>query len=590
MKSYTIQLFIVLFLISHVSKAQDSFFRASTNSEFEIDEETREAMTRFTTSEDKTTNINRSYVFNIEEDIFNKRTISFQIEGTTISASLLKQNVRGGNGDFTWFGKTSNGQGIFFRIKNGSVVSYFSINGFNYVLTPVSGKNKMHILYEVADNDEHNECGTIGEVTRERVPSIPPPLPSLDDENCTLRLLVATTPSVRNARTDFEIRNRINTRIDYANMAYILSGIDLTVELAVLVSTNYQEVTTSSGDGNIFQDLTNFRNGSGVLQIVHEYRERYQTDLNMLLTNTDTPGSDGMGTIVGLANGLQGAPFLTNAARGFSVLGQNAFVFGTNVTTFTHELGHNQGAFHDNNSPNPSFARGFRSDASSESTIMAVFQTGFSRIQYFSNPNISVSGVTIGTSSRNNARRLNNTGRFIRGYRIVPVNNNLDNEIIPSGFISNHLGKNTVSTTGSTITYRNGSVGEIRASEEVILSPGITIESGSEFRAYIDRESCLVNTRSNIEVEVPSSQVLDETIKTVSLFPNPAQDILHIESDEDIIGIEIMSQIGVLKERRESFIDPRKGEFDVSRYKTGIYFIVITFKDGSTLNKTMIKK
>ncbi len=168
---------------------------------------------------------------------------------------------------------------------------------------------------------------------------------------------------------------------------------------------------------------------------------------------------------------------------------------------------------------------------------------------------------------------------------------NCQEEITVSNTVTTSQNNQAFSQLNVRSRINNGASATYKAGETVILEPNFHARPGSTVSVSIGE--CTFSTRdsetkdrfTNREVEN-----VDALEKVVSLYPNPVQDILHVESDTDMVSIEITNQIGVLKERRNTFLDSRKGVFDVSDYKTGIYFMVITFKDGSTLKKTMIKK
>jgi len=602
MKSFTIQLFIALVTFSQFSKAQTVFFQVSEKSNSQIEKEALEVMQRFSSL--KRFSINKSYVFKINTDIYNKQKISFIINGKSFSANLIKQNSRDNKNDFTWFGETTDNQGVFFKVKDGTVSSSFNLNGKNYKITPVSKTNKTHILFDITYIDEDIDCDTkVGNA--ERVITIFPPPPNpfpIDrDAGCTLRLLVAVTPELKNQVPDFA--NFISDRIETTNLSYIMSQIDLTVELAALIEVPYVEAINPNPDpprtGDNEVDLNRFRNGTNGLGLAHTYREIYQTDVQILITGTDDPSSDGR------AFDVPEGFFQFNDDNAFAILGERGLT--NRPFTFTHEIGHLQGARHDNDGGNPSFARGFVNGTviNSRRSIMAVAGQGAPvecnfpffpcRETLFSNPDIiGPNGTPFGNGGRNNARRIRDTHIFLRNYRVVPDNLFLQSETIEDDFISNHLARNIIHTNNSNIFYEAGSEGRMRAANEIILSPGVIIEEGSDFRAYIDTESCIVNRRiDNNSIEgtaIIEQESNEDFILEMDIYPNPTKNILHLILSKKIENsiIEIFDfNSGTLVQKKE-YQNSKTIELNLSNLPNGIYILKLSHENG-IITKQIIK-
>ena len=146
-------------------------------------------------------NINKIYRgLKINTDIFNSKDIFFTIENKKISAKLLKKNVRGKD-DFTWFGKTNEGFGVFFYVKNGKVTSKFDVGNYSYTLIPLNKNN--HMLIEFNDTNV-GYCGNEFDLnSNEKLKKLSIIQSVFNDDECTLRILIATTPTSR-----IEIINR----------------------------------------------------------------------------------------------------------------------------------------------------------------------------------------------------------------------------------------------------------------------------------------------------------------------------------------------------------------------------------------------
>jgi hypothetical protein len=162
--------------------------------------------------------------------------------------------------------------------------------------------------------------------------------------------------------------------------------------------------TESTSFNTILQDLQ--RNNDGKMDNVHALRNQYGADcVAMLCANTQ---------YCGLAY-LMTSPSASFATWAFSVTNYSCM---QNSQTLAHELGHNMGSSHDPQNANTgaySYSFGFRTANNQYRTIMAYSPgTGIDR---FSSPNVVYNGFTMGTSSQDNVRSLNNTASFVSDWR-----------------------------------------------------------------------------------------------------------------------------------------------------------------------------
>ncbi|MDV7698141.1 peptide-N-glycosidase F-related protein [Chryseobacterium soli] len=76
-------------------------------------------------------------------------------------------------------------------------------------------------------------------------------------------------------------------------------------------------------------------------------------------------------------------------------------------------------------------------------------------------------------------------------------------------------------------------------------------------------------------------------IKTidVSIYPNPTSDFVTVQSKVDVISLAVFSADG--KKLSENY---KENRIDLSTYPTGVYFVTIALKDGTTFNHKIIKK
>jgi len=211
------------------------------------------------------------------------------------------------------------------------------------------------------------------------------------------------------------IDNAISLAFQYANHVLDNSEVNLTFRVVRKYETDYAEST----DANM--DLTAFRdNGDGIMDEVHEMRREYGADLVVLMPMT--------GAWAYLPNYDLNKP---DASFGFSVCNIGGSTYGS---TLIHELGHNLGAHHHwqqlpQRFPGPgifiysSAWRGVDEDGQWLHTVMSYDGNSFADknpsvlIPYFSNPEVIVNGVAIGSMAKeNNALTLNQTKHVIARY------------------------------------------------------------------------------------------------------------------------------------------------------------------------------
>ncbi|NVJ50671.1 MAG: pre-peptidase C-terminal domain-containing protein [Gammaproteobacteria bacterium] len=214
-----------------------------------------------------------------------------------------------------------------------------------------------------------------------------------------IRILVGYTTAAKNAVSD--IQGLIELAVAETNTGYSNSGVNATMTLAHTYELNYNE-------SNFSTDLAYFRNpNDGVMDEVHGKRDQYGADVAMIMTNVTD--------YCGLASGI-GATSSTAFAAVYHGCATGYYSFG-------HEVGHLQAARHDpNNDPTNTpyaYGHGYQYGAANWRTIMAYnCSGGCTRINWWSNPNITRGGVPMGTSTRSdNARVLNITSPTMANFK-----------------------------------------------------------------------------------------------------------------------------------------------------------------------------
>jgi hypothetical protein len=224
------------------------------------------------------------------------------------------------------------------------------------------------------------------------------------DDPGQIDVMVVWTPASRQKAGGLQaMQQLVQLGIAETNQGYRNSGISLQVRLVYSGEVNYTEAS------DIDTDLTRLiATNDGHLDQIHQLRDTWGADLVSLWAEHDD--------FCGIAS------MLSNPARpdrGFSVVARSC---ATGYYSFGHEMGHNLGATHaagDGGGPGYyPYSQGWKVNGRFR-TVMAYLGTcQCDRVNYWSNPAISYSGVPTGTATTAyNALTLNNTRGIVANYR-----------------------------------------------------------------------------------------------------------------------------------------------------------------------------
>lgn len=228
-----------------------------------------------------------------------------------------------------------------------------------------------------------------------------------------INIMVAYTAQARDAAGGTDaIRDLIDLSVAETNMAYENSKIWQRVKLVKTVEVDYQE------SGYFEEDLMRLSAETDQhMDAIHRLRRLYQADLVSLFVS-DANGY-GESKWCGLGNQLNSVNIADFTPSGFNVVKLGCL----SNYTFTHELGHNMGAGHEeaNESSNGiyDYSHGYWDPEYSFRTIMAYdCPTGCVRLPYFSNPNVEYDDKATGVeNSADNALTLNSTKEEVIQFR-----------------------------------------------------------------------------------------------------------------------------------------------------------------------------
>ena len=215
-----------------------------------------------------------------------------------------------------------------------------------------------------------------------------------------------------------DIHDVITTSVLKANEVMTNSGTQIHFNVVYEHLTNYVE-TNSSLDLNRITSTSD-----GYMDEVHDLRNAFYADVIVFVPKVSYTG---------------GVSWLLNDENGFSqdnhAVALSRVQQTSNTYTVVHEIGHNMGCGHHANQlvePGPGlhgYASGWRGIIGSDKkcTVMTYEDGSYFadnqahvRIPYFSSPDLTVGGTTIGSSTENNALTLKKTKTAVAAYRTRP--------------------------------------------------------------------------------------------------------------------------------------------------------------------------
>ncbi len=469
-----------------------------------------------------------------------------------------------------------------FLYKNKTLRGYFNVNNKIYELKPI--EEKLHILFsinkaEIRDEDCSLNTFEIIEKSEKKEKSNNKLLSTLIE--CHTNILVAYTPEAYDVRGGVsDINDDIKLAVQLANESYENSQINQRVNLVRTVLTNYMESHTTQvaylkyhGNQQFPTDLIRLQNkNDGYMDELHSLREIYSADMVVLIVGNS--GFAGVGRVI----------YAEAKEEAFCMVEANGTYLTSNYT-FAHELGHLMGARHDygahNNYYNIPFAygHGFCYSPGSWRTIMSYNSCGASRINYWSNPNVTYGGVAMGTTSReDNARVLDETEIEMKNLVVTPTNYYMtDDNIVDEYDIADLVAFEKLDVESTYIIEPNAEV-TFRAGNEIRIGPGFQAKSGSEFHAFIDNVNCSSSSKQSFE---NSENVINYSDK-LTLSPNPTSGkaLATVEIGErSICSLVLLDNLGkeVIVIFKDKELSPGTYQYDLEsdNLSSGVYLCVL---------------
>lgn len=224
-----------------------------------------------------------------------------------------------------------------------------------------------------------------------------------EDAPAVINVLVAYTPAAEKAAGD--IKQMIRLAVEESNQSYKGSHVRLELRLTEAVRVNHKETPVAAG--GMMNDLKLLAGkGDGVMDELHQIRDRTKSDIVVLMENIDE--ACGVANAIGASPGTAFALVATECATGYY--------------SFGHEIGHLLGVRHDvaaDKTPAPfPFGHGYVTPQWRD--IMGYGQAcnNCKREKIWSNPGIQHRGRPAGVARESDtARVLNITGMIVSGFR-----------------------------------------------------------------------------------------------------------------------------------------------------------------------------
>jgi hypothetical protein len=321
-----------------------------------------------------------------------------------VTATTARKEVRSDR-DYTWYGTLAGttGQAILV-VHDGKVTGSINSGTETYKVTPLGDGQHAIIKFDASRLPPEHPPSFIERERRGDAAPIPQQPRDLAPDAAPIQIdvLVAYTPSA--AAQVADIAALVQLAVDEANQSYVNSKINQQLRLVYSYQVNYNEAGKSYD--TIVADLAGKSDGN--MDEIHQLRDQYGADLVALIVNQSA--------FCGMADAIMATEDKAFAAVYYSC--------ATGYYSFAHELGHLMGARHDpanDPSTNPfAYGHGFQEGTAAWRTIMA-YQCASkpcTRLQYWSNPNVSYGGGPMGSAAtHDNARVLNQTAATVAAFR-----------------------------------------------------------------------------------------------------------------------------------------------------------------------------
>ncbi len=357
---------------------------------------------------------------NVHTDLIWSDALTLNLFDDVTVTAVRDRIIDNVKGNTTWIGHVEGEQDsdVFLTVRGKTMSGSIQIGQDLYEIE-TKGNNKHDITQVDPDkNPPHSHSKTVedfiaaGGEAASSPTSTANATTSAATAGTIIDLMVIYTPKAKtNASGQTGIETKIANAVAMANQAYINSNIAMQLNVVYTGEISYVET------GNMSTSLTNLTSANdGKMDAVHTLRNQYGADQVVLIT-ADT-------NYCGIAYVMQNVS-TSFAPYAFSVVHDDSTYACLSNSTLAHELGHNQGDLHDRASSSSSdhgaydYSYGYRlCQTGGFRTVMSYSCNGGTRVNYFSNPNVTLSnGLVTGTATENNALSMTNTKAIVTAFR-----------------------------------------------------------------------------------------------------------------------------------------------------------------------------
>lgn len=546
-------------------------------------------------------------------------TVDLQLApGVTVNMEKHKIVKRSTN-DYSWFGSVDgdNFSTINIVVHGDMVTGIFRFGGDLYSLVPLGEGLHAFVIEDPSSFVDHNEesyrqlpeidMKNTEQESRHDDGTIERYIPNqrADEEedgiyrgggDCDVRMLIAYTDDVAAAHAD--PLAGIQVAVDNYNNSNDNSAVNFDVEIARVVEVTYAESGVFSTDRNRFRNTSD-----GYMDNIHDLRQLYDADYCQLVVEDVNEGEG-----CGLAYGIGVTYSDAFCASKYSCIGGNL--------TFAHEFAHLHGCRHDtyvDNTNTPySYGHGHINYPDRWRTVMCYndycddLGNSCTRVQWWSNPNVNISGawggdVTGVAGSEDNETVLDVTEATVAGWETQVTNKSVYSaDVIYAYEEGNFEGLSTLSTVSSTSTYldfRNNSRGIMKAGDEITLNEGFWARSGSDVSIFLETCNVVTANGENGNNSVVSNVEEDLSVANFfNVYPNPFTRDLRVEFNlnqdapvtailYDILGQEVLrTTTGKQYPAGNVIIDVESGGLE-----RGVYILSVWIGDEELHSERVVK-
>lgn len=496
--------------------------------------------------------------FKFDQQVLKDSSIILEIKKGQRHVVVLDELDFRSENDFTWHGHVKGQESgtAVFSFLNGEMAGNIIIGNKKYSLSPFDKGGCT--FYEIDDSQfpqDHPE--SFKDIDSKSLNTTPETTnSSMNDASCKVRILVAFTSSGEIGAASLgysDMKLFVQQAVAETNQSFINSSVTHRIELAAAIRVSYTE------SGSYDTDIARFQGtNDGYMDEVHTYRTLYSGDMCVLIFNN--------GAYCG-----QASTIAATASTAFCVVHYDCAL---GYYSFGHELGHLYGCRHDpaadpTNTPYP-YGHGYCYGPGGWRTIMSYNSCNATRIQYWSNPNVTYGGVPMGTTTtHNNARVLNERAPTVAQFVSLPSSL-------------------TMAGGGSII---NKEIGDAVASLSITFTPGFEVSNNSVFSAYISNGSnCSTGARmaSNESVEVQDAN------EEIRVYPNPSASNFTIQFSQPVRQKaipQVLDSYGrLIAPASTKVISLQEYEIDLGNQPSGLYLVRVLKEKGWVIKKLLLTK